>query len=391
MRRLATARIALTYLLVAIVWILVSDRVAFALFGDAALLSKAQTGKGLAFVLGSALLIHLLVRRERQRWQVAERTAAREARRFEAVFRAGPAGVLIVDLEHRRYEDANDRFLAMLGRRRADLIGRSVDAVELWADPAERSRQVRELREHGRLLDRTALLRHADGTFRTVLWSADLMRLEGRTRMLVATVDLTERTEAYEQTLMGWARALDLRDHETAGHAMRVTDLTVTLGRRLGLPAHDLQTLKWGALLHDIGKIGIRDEILNKPGPLTDEEWAEMKRHPEIGRSMLEPITFLEGALEIPIWHHERWDGGGYPHGLAGEAIPPAARIFAVADVWDALTNDRPYRTAWSRERTVAHLRDGAGTHFDPEVVRAFLEMVSSGEVDRIASQASAA
>ena len=386
-----SARIALTYLLVAAIWILLSDRVAFALIGDAATLSWLQTAKGLAFVLGSAALIHALVRSERSRWREAERAAAREARRFEAVFRAGPAGVLIVDLDARRYEDANARFLSMLGYERSRLVGRGVDEVELWADADERSRRIREIRSVGRLHDRTALLRHADGSVRTVIWSAELIRLEGSERLVVSTVDLTDRTEAYEQTLLGWARALDVRDHETAGHATRVTDLTVALGRRLGVGVAGLLPLRWGALLHDIGKIGIPDEILNKPGALTEEEWAVMKRHPQIGRRLLEPVSFLEDALEIPTWHHERWDGRGYPDGRAGEEIPLAARIFAVVDVWDALTSDRPYREAWSRAETLAHLKEQSGRHFDPRVVEAFLELEASGEVDRIAARARAA
>lgn len=200
--------------------------------------------------------------------------------------------------------------------------------------------------------------------------------------MLTAMVDLTDRAEAYEQTLVGWAAALDLRDHETAGHAQRVTELTVALGRRLGVDEAGLISLRWGALLHDIGKIGVPDKVLNKPGPLDDAEWDVMRAHPGIARELLAPIAFLGDAIDVPTHHHERWDGGGYPDGLAGEEIPLAARIFAVVDVWDALCSDRPYRRAWTVEAVTRHLREQAGRHFDPHVVTAFLAMVEAGEVD---------
>jgi putative nucleotidyltransferase with HDIG domain len=213
-----------------------------------------------------------------------------------------------------------------------------------------------------------------------MLWSAERMMVDGRERLVTAMVDLTERTEAYEETLVGWARALDLRDHETAGHAVRVTHLAEALGRRSGLDEERLMYLRWGALLHDIGKIGIPDAVLNKPGRLNDEEWAMMRRHPEVAGELLRPISFLAPALDVPTCHHERWDGSGYPSGLAGEAIPRAARIFAVVDVWDALLSDRPYRPAWTRDAARAHLEREAGRLFDPAVVSAFLAMIEAGE-----------
>jgi PAS domain S-box-containing protein/putative nucleotidyltransferase with HDIG domain len=380
MRSGGAARITIVYGVVATVWILFSDRLALALFGDAARLTEAQTVKGLVFVIASAALIHVLMRRERRRWKAAEQAEHRAALRFEALFRASPAGILITDVAERRYLDANERLLAMFGYRRKDVVGRTVDELEFWIDPSRRSRMMNDLRKYGRLLDRIDGFRHADGGARTMLWSAELLVLEGRERIVAALVDLTDRTEAYEQTLVGWARALDLRDHETAGHALRVTELAVTLGRRLGLDEGALTSLKWGALLHDIGKIGVPDRILNKPGPLDEEEWAIMRGHPTVARDLLEPIAFLEDAIDVPTHHHERWDGSGYPDGLAGEAIPFSARIFAVIDVWDALISERPYRPAWPREAALAHLRDEAGRLFDPEVVAAFLRLADEGE-----------
>lgn len=168
---------------------------------------------------------------------------------------------------------------------------------------------------------------------------------------------------------------MELRDQETAGHTERVTSLTLRLARALGVPEEDLEHLRRGAILHDVGKIAIPDAILLKPGPLTEEEWAVMKMHPIYAYQWLSGIPFLRKALEIPYAHHERWDGSGYPRGLKGEAIPLSARIFAVVDVYDALTSDRPYRKAGPREKALAYLREEAGRLFDPEVVRAFLEM----------------
>lgn len=175
---------------------------------------------------------------------------------------------------------------------------------------------------------------------------------------------------AYEATLEGWSRALDLRDKETEGHSARVTQLTLQLARAYGMSETELVHVRRGALLHDIGKMGVPDKILLKPGPLTEPEWVIMKKHPTFAYQLLSPIRYLHQALDIPYCHHEKWDGTGYPRGLEGEQIPPAARVFAVIDVWDALLSDRPYRAAWSAEQARDYLRTNAGTHFDPQVVQ---------------------
>jgi HD-GYP domain-containing protein (c-di-GMP phosphodiesterase class II) len=181
-----------------------------------------------------------------------------------------------------------------------------------------------------------------------------------------------ERERVYDRTLDGWVQALALRDTETNGHAQRVTHMTVELARAWGVPEADIIHVQRGALLHDIGKLAIPDQILYKPGPLTDEEWRLMHQHPRYAYEMLAAISFLQPALAIPHYHHEKWDGSGYPLGLRGEQIPLEARLFAIIDVWDALRSDRPYRKAWSYRRARAHITDLRGSHFDPAVVELF-------------------
>ena len=181
---------------------------------------------------------------------------------------------------------------------------------------------------------------------------------------------------AYDATIAGWSHAMDLRDKETEGHSQRVTDLTLELAKAFGLTAEELVQIRYGALLHDMGKLGIPDSILLKPSKLTDEEWVTMRKHPQFAHDMLFPIEYLRAALDIPFCHHERWDGTGYPRGLKGNEIPLAARIFAVVDVWDALTSDRPYRPAWSKEDALNYIREQSGKHFDPQIVDAFFKMI---------------
>jgi putative nucleotidyltransferase with HDIG domain len=186
-----------------------------------------------------------------------------------------------------------------------------------------------------------------------------------------------ELRAAYDETIEGWSRALDLRDRETEGHSRRVTELTIRIAARMGFSEEELVHIRRGALLHDIGKMGIPDAILLKPGPLDEKEWAIMRTHPTLAVELLRPIAFLAPALDIPWCHHEKWDGTGYPRGLRGEEIPLPARIFAVVDVYDALTSDRPYRAAWSQERALAYIREQAGRHFDPRVVEVFEQVIT--------------
>ena len=216
-------------------------------------------------------------------------------------------------------------------------------------------------------------------------WLKFLETLAGQAAIAIDSVTLFENLQhsnielslAYDATIEGWSAALDLRDKETEGHTQRVTRMTVRLAEAMGFSSQELVHLRRGALLHDIGKMGIPDRILLKPGKLTDEEWEVMHRHPAYAYLLLERITYLGSALDIPYCHHEKWDGTGYPRGLKGADIPLAARIFAVVDVYDALISDRPYRKGWSHKQAIDYIQEQSGSHFDSQVVDAFLEMVS--------------
>jgi len=186
-----------------------------------------------------------------------------------------------------------------------------------------------------------------------------------------------ELTLAYDATIQGWSQALELRDEETEGHTLRVTDLTLRLIQTLGVEEAEMEHARRGSLLHDIGKIAIPDSILLKPGPLNEKEWYVMRQHPQFAYNMLSPITYLQPAIQIPWCHHEKWDGSGYPRGLKGEAIPMVARIFAIVDVFDALTSNRPYRQAWEREKAMEYIREQSGYYFDPKVVTAFVDLMT--------------
>lgn len=186
--------------------------------------------------------------------------------------------------------------------------------------------------------------------------------------------------DAYDSTIEGWSRALEFRDNETEGHTLRVTEMALAFAKSLNLKDFDFKFFKYGCLMHDIGKIGVPDDVLRKPGPLTDEEWAVMRKHPEIAKQLLKPISFLETASEIPYYHHEWVDGSGYPNGVKGHEIPLSSRIFSIIDVYDALTSNRPYRDAWTHEATLAYIVDLAGKQFDAELVAAFVAFIETYE-----------
>jgi PAS domain S-box-containing protein/putative nucleotidyltransferase with HDIG domain len=237
--------------------------------------------------------------------------------------------------------------------------------------------------------------RHADGYW-IYLESAvtNLLGTQEVNGIVLTSRDVTERkraeeqlheahlelADAYDATIEGWSRALDLRDKETEGHTQRVTEMTLILARALGIYGEDLVHIRRGALLHDIGKMGIPDHILLKPGPLSDAEWNEMRMHPVYAFEMLHPITYLRSSLDIPYCHHERWDGSGYPKGLKGDQIPLAARIFSIIDVWDALCSDRPYRKGSGQEEVINIIKQNSGVAFDPHVVEVFIDLLEKGE-----------
>jgi len=215
-------------------------------------------------------------------------------------------------------------------------------------------------------------------------WLNLLQMLAGQAAIAIDSAQLFESLQrsnidlamSYDATIAGWSLAMDLRDKETEGHTQRVTDLTLRLALAMNINDSQLMHIRRGALLHDIGKMGVPDSILLKTDELTAEEWEKMRKHTDFAYEMLASIRYLQPALDIPYCHHEKWDGTGYPRGLKGEAIPLAARIFAVADVWDAITSDRPYRKGWSEEKALAYIKEQSGKYFDPQIVEVFLRVV---------------
>ena len=216
-------------------------------------------------------------------------------------------------------------------------------------------------------------------------WFEFLATLAGKTALAIDGASLlcdfqrtnSELSLAYDATIQGWSQALELRDEQTEGHTRRVTNLTLRLIQAMGVEEVKIEHARRGAILHDIGKIAIPDSILLKPGPLDEHEWSIMRQHPQYAYNLLSPITYLHPALPIPYCHHEKMDGSGYPRGLKGEEIPLVARIFAIVDVYDALTSNRPYRQAWKQEEALEYIRGQSGKYFDPKVVKAFMTLIN--------------
>jgi len=215
-----------------------------------------------------------------------------------------------------------------------------------------------------------------------------LLRVQNMTRLNRYRILIEQRQEvdhlniellvAYDKTIEGWSRALDLRDKETEGHTERVTEMTIQLARAAGLDEETLKHVWRGGMLHDVGKLGIPDAILLKPDKLTEVEWEIMRMHPVYAYEWLSSIAYLQPALDIPYCHHEKWDGTGYPRGLKGEEIPLSARIFAIVDVWDALTSDRPYRKSMEAREAWEYILSQPGKHFDPQVFELFSSVFSN-------------
>jgi PAS domain S-box-containing protein len=240
------------------------------------------------------------------------------------------------------------------------------------------------LRSRGQLLGILEIFSEVE-LYPDAIWIDFLKSTARQTAIAIADAQMLEKMQianlaletAYDATIEGWSKTLELRDFETAGHCQRVTALTVALAKKLQISGDELVNLRRGAVLHDIGKLGVPDQILLKPGPLDAEEWALMKKHPVYAKQILESIDFLKPALDIPYYHHEKWDGSGYPEKLSGKQIPLPARIFAIVDVWDALTSDRPYRKAWNHQRAWEYISANVGIQFDPEIYTAFKEIIA--------------
>lgn len=239
-------------------------------------------------------------------------------------------------------------------------------------------RVTRPLRQLAETMSRMARTGELQKDFPSAGGEGEVKLIEASFRALLESLEESQqaRERSYVEAVGAVVTAADARDHETAGHSFRVALFAVSLAKAMGIRGEELKAIEWGALLHDVGKMVVPDEILRKAGPLTDEEWYIMKQHPTWGAEMLSEVSFLQPAsFDIIFSHHERWDGRGYPRGLAGEAIPLAARIFAVVDTYDAITSDRPYRRSRSHLVALAELQRVAGQQLDPDVVEAFLEL----------------
>lgn len=392
-------RLVLWYAVLSAAWIAVTDLGVELLVDDSDLLTRWQTAKGWAFVLFSSALLGILLWRERRLRTRSERDARQARLHFEQIFRNNAAAQSITTVTDGRFVEANVTFEEMFGHARSEILGRTALNIGLWDDPEDRRNAVEGLLRGETIHAQQSTFHHRSGAAVETVWSADLIDLDGTPHILSAMIDVTGRreiehkieelnqellqqnlalSEAYARTIEGWAHALGFKDEETQAHSRRVTELTERLARHLGLAEDQLEHVRRGALLHDIGKMCVPDKILLKPGALTAEERAVMQQHTVQAKEMLERIAFLEPALAIPYCHHEKWDGTGYPRGLAGDDIPLEARIFAVVDVFDALSSERPYRSAWNREAVEAYLWDERGKHFDPVVVDGFLELIGA-------------
>ena len=318
----------------------------------------------------------------------------------DKVFEAMVDPVVIVDNQN-NIVDINSSMLVLLGKNAAEVIGEQVKDVfndfpipiKLYAHVsyarAEATFQIAgkdifyeltvwPLFDSNKQMTGRIYISHDITALKELEQNLRDLNLELEQRVRARTHELAE---AYDTTLEGWARALELRDEETEGHSRRVTETTLKIARVIGFSDEELEHIRRGALLHDIGKMSIPDNILHKPNKLTDEERAIVQKHPGTAYDLLSPIPFLKKALEIPYSHHEKWDGTGYPQGLKKREIPLSARIFAVADVWDAIGSARPYNAAWPREKAIAYLLEQSGTHFDPRIVNIFLDLVEKGEI----------
>ncbi len=302
------------------------------------------------------------------------------AQRLNAMFQAFDGLLLVLDMKGTilDYKAGGNSALESTIRKKGPHTFQHIASADAWKKYKDALRQLRAG-------SRVVLFEYKHALPRENIWCEARLVPFANGQNIMFIRDITkhkqsswdELTLIYDKTIESWSQALHLRDLETEDHTRRVAELALKLSRQLTLPEADLIHIQRGAVLHDIGKVAIPDHILFKPGPLTEEEWMIMRRHTVIASEILTPILYLAPALPIPRSHHEKWDGSGYPDGLAGEAIPLFARIFAFADVFDALTSDRPYRRAWPRAEAVAYIKEQSGRQFDPFLVPVFLGMVA--------------
>ncbi|MDH5506214.1 MAG: response regulator [Anaerolineae bacterium] len=316
-----------------------------------------------------------------------EETLRQREEHFRSLIDNASDLIALLDAEG-RFTYASPSHERVLGYQPETLLGRAIQEIAHPDDASAIERLLNQGLEHQGFTGRLEMrLRHTNSSwciFEGICKvMADPSSANGANALVINSRDITERVQkeselalAYDATLEGWSRALELRDQATEGHSKRVTELTLTLAREMGMSEAEMVHVRRGALLHDIGKMGIPDSILQKGGKLSNDEWEIMEKHPEYAHSMLSPINYLEPALEIPYCHHEKWDGSGYPRGLKAEEIPLSARIFSVIDVWDALVTARPYSQPWSKDEALKFIMSESGKHFDPKVVEAFMKMI---------------
>lgn len=343
--------------------------------------------------LGQAVQRALHEKKLRDEKRASETALRISEEKFSKAFRISPDAISIIRLSDGHYIEINEGFSELTGYNPEEIIGKSSLELNLWANHHEYETYKKKLLENNELNNMEAVFKKKNGTVWIGLISARTIEIKNEQMSISIIRDITARkraelelhrahvdlAEAYESTIEGWSRVLDLRDKETEGHTQRVTEMTLRLAHALGIPEDEIVHIRRGALLHDIGKMAIPDSVLQKPGPLSESEWQQMRLHPEYAHQMLFPIVYLRPALDIPYCHHEHWDGSGYPRGLKGNQIPLAARIFAIVDVWDALLSNRPYRKGSNEESVLDYIKKHAGTYFDPVLVDSFIELYQRG------------